>query len=268
MENLNVANFASVMQKGQKGSLSKRYNHVNSMAIVNLICSHGWEVKDVQESRAIKDANKGFQKHMITFRKPNVDLDNVGDTAPQIVFTGSHDGSSSNAILAGIFRKVCSNGLIVSESEFSAHKIRHVGNNRDQVVDAVFHVVKNVPLLAEKVDTWRGTDLNQNDKLAFAESASLLRWDENRKPEPSELLTLTRHEDRKDDLFTVFNVIQENIMKGGVKVPNKPELVDEELWRYKSTGFRKSKKVSSVPETVRLNKALWTLTEAMAKHKA
>lgn len=260
MENVNVENFTSVTQNGQKGSLSSRYNQINSMAIVNLIRSHGWEVKDVKESRTLKDENKGFQKHMVTFRKPNVDLDNVGDTAPQIVFTGSHDGSSSNAILAGIFRKVCSNGLIVSENEFSAHKIRHVGDNRDQVIDAVFHVVNSAPMLAEKVGAWKGTQLNQNDKLAFAESASLLRWDENRKPEPSELLNLRRREDRKNDLFTVFNVIQENVIKGGrFYMTNKQKEIK---------GFRKTKAITSVPETVRLNKALWTLTEAMAKHKA
>ena len=69
------------------------------------------------------------------------------------------------------------------------------------------------------------------------------------------LLTARRREDQKNDLWTVYNRIQENFIKGGMR-------------GYGKTGKRMSTRaINSVSEDIRLNKALWQLAEGMAQLK-
>ena len=69
-------------------------------------------------------------------------------------------------------------------------------------------------------------------------------------------MRIRRAADQKNDIWTVFNVIQENLIKGGI-------------WtRNKETGqTRRSIEVKSPVENNRLNIALWQLTEHMAALK-
>lgn len=63
-----------------------------------------------------------------------------------------------------------------------------------------------------------------------------------------------RGADRKTDLWTTANVVQENVIKGGVGGISA------------TTGRRmKTRAINSVGEDVRLNRALWSLTERMAE---
>jgi hypothetical protein len=92
--------------------------------------------------------------------------------------------------------------------------------------------------------------------MALAEAAISLRWDEGREPvTPAQVLTVRRSADQGNDAFTTLNVVQENILKGGLR------------GRDSSGNRRKTRAVSSIDENTRLNKALWRLTEEMARIK-
>ena len=66
--------------------------------------------------------------------------------------------------------------------------------------------------------------------------------------------------DQKDsDLFTVFNVIQENLIKGGIR--------GYRLNKYGYTTRTKTREVKAIDQNVKLNRALWTLTEKMMEMK-
>jgi len=67
----------------------------------------------------------------------------------------------------------------------------------------------------------------------------------------SQLLTPRRHEDSRDDLWTVFNRLQENLSKGGLDVRT-------------ATGKRtRSRSVKGIDGDVKLNRALWVMAENM-----
>lgn len=68
---------------------------------------------------------------------------------------------------------------------------------------------------------------------------------------PAQMLTCRRADDAKDDLWSVFNRIQENVLRGG-------------LSRRSPTGrLVRSRRITSIREDVRLNGALWDLAEGM-----
>ena len=65
-----------------------------------------------------------------------------------------------------------------------------------------------------------------------------------------------RSEQREPNLYNTMNNVQEKMLRGGVYVTNK------------QTGNKqRARAVASISENVRLNKALWTLTEKMAELK-
>ena len=73
---------------------------------------------------------------------------------------------------------------------------------------------------------------------------------------PDELLKVNRYEDGDNSLWTIFNRIQEAIIRGGIKGKN-----------IESGRNFTSKAISAIDATFSLNKELWSLVRAMASFK-
>lgn len=236
------------------GELSDKYKFIPTIDVVEALGRHGFTPAKVMESRVRSEAKRGFAKHMIRFRNSDV-LPQVGDLVPEIVLTNSHDGTSAFQISAGLYRLVCSNGLTVGNNQMNVRQ-RHSGHI-DDILEGVFSVVDEFPQVAATAREWQGIQLTPGQQIAFARAAMPLRWEgdenENYPVNPSRLLQHWRGADSGKDLWTTFNVVQENIIKGGVSAKG-------------SDGRRRrSKAVNSVNEDQRLNKALWTLAAELAK---
>lgn len=244
----------SVFATEPYGELSSKYRFIPTIDVVDALAKHGFTPSKVMENRVRKADKRGFAKHAIRFRNSDM-LPQVGDLVPEIILTNSHDGSSAFQISAGLYRLVCSNGLTVGNEQMSVRQ-RHSGQI-DDVLEGVFSVVEEFPEVANTAKEWQGIQLTPGQQIAFARAALPLRWDggenENYPVNPSHLLQPVRHADTSKDLWTTFNVVQEHIIKGGVRAVG-------------SDGRRRrSKAVSSVNEDQRLNKALWKLAAEMAK---
>ena len=113
--------------------------------------------------------------------------------------------------------------------------------------------------MLDVADDMASIQLNDDEKRVFAEVAHALKFsDKNNsmKVAPDALLKPRRYADQKDnDLFTVFNVIQENLIKGGVR--------GYRLNKYGYTTRTKTREVKAIDQDVKLNRALWSLTEKM-----
>lgn len=77
---------------------------------------------------------------------------------------------------------------------------------------------------------------------------------------PEQLLIPRRFDDRANDLWTTFNVAQENVIKGGLRGVQR----DEEGMRVRRI---KTRSVNGIDQDIKLNKALWLLAEKMAALK-
>lgn len=236
------------------GRMSGRYKMVPTNEVVSILGDQGFRPVRAMQSRSRIEGKGDFTRHMIRFRHdafltPAV----VGAELPELVLTNSHDGTSAYRFMAGIFRLVCSNGLTVQSADFGSISVRHSGGAdfQERIIDATFEVVSEMPRTVAKIEEWKQIGLTRPQQEAFAAAALELR---DKKPvEPEQLLAVRRPDDRKADVWTTANVIQENLIKGGLR-------------GHASTGRRTTTRpVRSVGEDLRLNRALWTLTEKLAE---
>lgn len=253
----------SVFADAPANDLSSKYLFVPTKDIVKQLAGEGFRITQATQSRAKTPDGKVFAKHMLRFRhesKINKKLLDLGDSVSEIILVNSHNGLSAFQFSLGLFRLVCSNGLIASENLASA-SVRHSGFNHDKIIDAVYTVLDNEPKLVKSVQSMRKISLTQPERIALASSALDLKYDkDDTKPHPEQLLTPRRYQDKDMDLWTTFNVVQENILRGGIKTIRK-----NERGQFKRNTTRG---VNSVSENKRLNQALWTLAEEMKKLKA
>lgn len=229
---------------------SERYSFVPTLTAVNLLRDLGWTPVEARQSRTRGD-KEGFQKHMIRFMMGDLDL---GQERCDLCLVNGHALDAAFNLLASIWRKACGNGLMVS-SELASFSHRHVNFSPDKFVDSAQLIAGQTGEIASRVGEFKMIELSPEESAAFAASAIDIAWDEGKAPlKPETLLTRRRFDDTKDTLWNTYNVVQENIVKGGLKDNFKK-------------GSRKTRGVKSIDGDIRLNKALWTLTEKMAELK-
>lgn len=255
----------SVLASEAHESRGERYAYIPTIQVLDGLRAEGFVPYAVAQTRVKDQSKREHTKHLVRLRhESSINALQRGgvvgaEEIPEIVLVNSHDGTSSFQLMSGIFRLVCSNGLIAGNIQDDI-RIRHSGNIVDDVIEGSFRVLDNIKEVADRVDTYKGVNLNQAEAYAFANAAIDLRWDRDEESkqapvEPSSLLVTRRLADTKTDLWTVFNRVQENIIKGGVRATT-------------STGRRtRTRAVQGVNENVKLNKALWTLADSLAQIK-
>jgi hypothetical protein len=171
------------------------------------------------------------------------------------VLTNAHDGGSAYKLDAGLFRLVCLNGLMVEDANISKIKVRHSGHAADAVLDASYEIIEQFPQVLDSVQHLASLRLAAPEQQAFATAALALRYDEGQAPVTVEqVLEPQRNEDRDPNLWNTYNVVQEHLEKGGDRTRNE------------ETGRRgRTRAVTGISEGTRLNKAMWVLTQEMAK---
>ncbi len=231
---------------------SSRYGFVPTIDVVRGLEKAGFRPVMAAQSKTRLAGKRDHTRHIMRFR--HFDTANQRDVIPEIVMVNSHDGSSSYQLRSGIYRMVCTNGLIVGD-EYFCRSVKHTGQAVEKVVEAATDLLEIVPISVRKAEEWKGIELKPEHKRVFAGAAKELRFEGEMVNivKTEHVLAPRRWDDKKDDLWTTFNTLQENIIRGGVSYRT-PE------------GMRnRTREVGSITENVRLNTALWTLTEKMAE---
>ena len=256
-------------------SRSERFAPVPTIDIVRGLQKEGFEVFSAQQAKTRDASKKDFTKHMVRLRNTSMRPSASGDNF-EIVLVNGNDGSSAYRMMSGFYRFVCSNGLIVGET-LDEVRVRHSGNALHDVIEGAYTVLADAPKVLDRVDAMRAVSLNRDEALAFATAAHQLRFpaatldsgDAAFSPapvEPMRLLSARRVEDQaeRSNLWGVFNVVQENVIRGGQK--GWVERVDG---RGRTQLRRASTRaVEGIDGNRDLNRALWTLAEEMAKLKS
>jgi len=215
-----------------------------------------------QEQRVVVDERRAFQKHVLHFqhRDSLQGLLNVGDSRPELVLVNSHDRSSAYQMHAGMYRLICSNGMVVSDSTFERVSIRHTGSAAADVAEASVKLVENIPAIVAKVAQLKARIMTPAEIAALSITAATLRFGDDCSLWPiraAMLLTPKRHEDNRNDLWTVYNRIQENLIKGGVK--------DYSIRKPDGKRFGKTRAVVSIATSLDINKKLWDAAVSFAE---
>ena len=237
----------SVFTKTGSSKVSEKYSHIPTERVMDDMSALGWNVVDAKEIKARK--NQGFQKHMLIFANPEIVINgNDGDTVfPRILLTNSHDGKNAFTFKAGLFRLVCSNGLVIADEQFGEMKIRHMGYDFEALQSLITEMVEKLPLTVESMNRFKNKQLSEEQKQKFALEALGLRFDtENKTFNVNEFLTPTRKEDEGSDLWSVFNLVQEKLVNG--------------MFDYRSTSkTRKARRIKNFQQDVALNTDLYKL---------
>ena len=237
----------AVFAPSADGHRSPRYTFIPTEKVLIGLVQAGFVPVDARQTRS-RSASPLHARHIVRLRR-RFETVQLRDSAPEIIFLNSHDGSSAYQLRVGIFRVVCTNGLIVSRGAIPTFSVPHRGDVVDDVVAHALGIAERFDVLAVQVERMEQRRLFKDEQVRFAERALSLRY-----PNPvqagmpaSQLLQCRRPEDAGDDLYSILNRVQENLLRGG-------------LTRRSAMGrLVRTRRISSIKEDVRINSGLWDL---------
>lgn len=237
--------------------MSRRYGQVPTIEVVRQLAKEGYlPVSASQERSRLRDKSQVI--HRITLRHEDVinagaNLRKVGDEVPQISIVNSHNGRTKLKLFAGLFRLVCANGLIVGDTRW-AHSIAHDSD----AVESALHYARQFGVqlgqLQSVIERWSQIELSREQVNMFARAAAALRFGEipAKAYEPAALLEARREEDAGRSLWKVFNVVQENAVRGGIS------------GRNSQNRTVKSRALNAINADIAFNSQLWQLANTYA----
>ena len=238
----------SVFSEEKHASRSERYTWIPTITILENLQREGFQPFFACQSRVREQGKREHTKHMLRLRRTGqINRPQV----PEIILINSHDGSSSYQMLPGIFRAICTNGMVCGQS-FGEIRVPHRGDVVEKVIEGAYEVLGVFDRVEEKRDAMQSLMLPPPAQHALANAALKYRFGEDHLPvTPSQVLTPRRYEDRRDDLWTVYNRVQESLIKGG-------------LSGRTAQGKRShTRAISGIDGDVKLNRALWVMAENM-----
>ena len=246
----------------EKGSdkTSSKYTHIPTDRVIKDLELLGWGVVDAKEVNARQD--KGYQKHLVVFRNPDVSINKKSTNVdgevfedivfPQILVTNSHDGKNSFKFQAGLYRMVCENGLVIADQQFEDYTIRHMGYDFEALQGVIKDMISNLDLTVESMNKMRKIELDENQQFEFAKQLLDIRVEGTdnmyKEDQIGDILVPQRKEDFGDDLWSVFNRVQENIVEGNFKYYNAKTLGTE----------RQARPIKNFKQDMDVNKKLFS----------
>lgn len=240
-------------------NVSDRYVQANTATVIDDLAKLGWYPVDAKQCRPKKNSSGIHSFHMIAFQNPDIkiyktlhDGETVVDTYPRIILTNSHDGFNSFKFMLGCFRLICSNGLVVCNNQMVNMSIRHINYDFEELRRIVATAIEQVPEIVNTMNQMRTITLTEEQKAELATEVIKIR--KNIEPEKviqvdqntiDDILSPIREEDKANDLWTVFNICQEKLIKGGFSATSK------------NNKMRKQRGITSIKKDLDFNQRLW-----------
>jgi hypothetical protein len=228
-----------------------RYHFTPTFEIIDMMKDMGYLLTNAKQSATKIPLRRDHGVHIVEFQHPDLyvkdSTNNEVEARPTIVMVNSSDGSRPFDFQMGMFRLVCSNGLIVKDKDLGGFKERHTKFTFDQIKSMIGAKVDALPKTIDKINSWNGIEMSAKDRFAFATEALALRLGSDRKPEEYEvrgILDAKRAADQHNNLWCTYNVVQENLIRGGFQLNE-----------------RQARPITNPWQDLELNKSLWSLAE-------
>jgi len=247
--NLNMINTPALFNEMPHFSRSDKYNVISTARIVDELTAAGFNPTSAAQARSIDPAKRSFARHVVRMR--HKDAPQINGNVPELVLMNAHNGTSSYKLMLGLFRIACANGLITGDI-FGSLEIRHSGSasrDIDQIIILSKKMIQKADQLTETVRIWNNKRINIDQQTSFCElvKAEIMP---DRDIFAQDLLRYRRRADQETSNFwTAFNVIQENIIKGGL------------LMRNTAGHWRRTRSIKSVERDTKTNIKLWNLAD-------
>ena len=235
--------------------VSGKYIQANTATVIKDMEKMGWYPVQAKQCRA-KKGSKGIRSlHLIAFQNPEiytVDENGNPDCYYRVVLLNSHDGFNSFVFKVGLIRLCCSNGLCVGSNMMADISIRHISYTFEHLRTVMNDTISKVPYVTNAMNSMKSVVLNDEQKSEMAKEVIRIKKGissdeavEVSKDVVLDVLTPTREEDKGNDLWTVFNVCQEKLMKGLFSMPDK------------NNKQRKQRRIVSFKKDINYNQRLW-----------
>lgn len=255
----------SIFAKTAHESRSERFQPIPTIEVLRGLEKEGFVAVGAKQSSSRTEAKADYTKHLIRLRRiDDGKVYSVGDTVCEILLKNANDGTSAYELMAGLFRVRCLNSLVTQTGTIEEIKVRHSGDVQAKVIDGTYTVLKAAENALVAPQDWSTLRLNSEEKQILAQSAHMLRFGDadgaaTTPIQPAQLLKHRRADDVSDDLWTTWNVVQENAIRGGIRAVGRDDLGRPRRVR--------SRAVTGIDQDIKLNKALWLLGAEMAKLK-
>lgn len=238
----------SVFGEDKHNSRSEKYTYIPTITLLENLQREGFQPFFACQSRVRDPGRREHTKHMLRLRRAG---QINGQQVPEIIILNSHDGASSFQLLPGIFRSVCTNSLVCGQS-FGEIRVPHRGNVVERVIEGAYEVLGIFDQVEEKREAMQSLQLPPPAQQALAKAALTYCFGEEHQPvTEAQALSPRRWQDEKNDLWTVFNRLQENLSKGG-------------LAGRSAQGKRsRTRAVNGIDGDLKLNRALWVMAEEL-----
>jgi len=242
--------------------LTDRYSYFSTEDFLQAFEKLGWEPYSVKQNGC-----NPYSRHIIRLLNPEMGFIPVkGDKIrPQLIIDNSHDGFTKAQIHLGLFRLVCTNGLVLAIPGLSTNvKWLHIGIDQKEMIEMLAETAEQYRQVGSHVSNMQQISLNEDQKQEFAIKAVAYRdprkfiLEDGTINESAIHSTLDIHDiyepvrpqDEADDLWTLFNVVQERTIKG--------------MFEMTSPKGRKSspRVITNGKRNLEYNKKLWTLAES------
>jgi hypothetical protein len=265
--------FPAVFSNTHSPKLSDEYQMYPSHQIIEVMDKAGMNLVEIRQQRSLK-RDPSHQEHMLRFRPRTEGLimdARVGDTVPELVWINAHNGRRRAVAAMGLFRLICSNGLVAFDAELGRLNTKHFGANAafDMVRALIEEMGHRLPNLTNTIADWSAIDLSSKHQLQLAqavmkgnEKAGILPVREFPSWVRPEMLIEARREvegpdqSGSRDLWTTFNVIQENVMKGGMASRSESRGKDRDV---------STREVTGAMANFELNRRLWEIAALAAE---
>lgn len=221
---------------------SERYGFVSTRSIIDNLASEGFALRSVQIQKVRSEKRQGFQMHLLRFRHESLNqIAKVGDVFPELVIRNSHDCSSSLLGMLGMFRMICSNGLVSGNIE-DAFRVTHRIASVQTVTERVLALTARAGRMVEVMERLQSRLVTSTEATDFILEAAKIRYPEPNDRQLHALRNIRREEDTQPNAWTLFNRVQENLTQGG-----------------RATGMRR---ITGAHRDLAVNRSLWNLAEA------
>ncbi|WP_407365462.1 DUF932 domain-containing protein [Enterobacter ludwigii] len=238
----------SVFGEDKHASRSEKYTFIPTITLLENLQNEGFQPFFACQSRVRDPGRREHTKHMLRLRKSG---QITGQQVPEIIILNSHGGESSFQLLPGIFRSVCTNSLVCGQS-FGEIRVPHRGNVVEKVIEGAYEVLGIFDRVEAKRDAMQSLLLPPPAQQAFARAALTYRFGEEHQPvTESQILSARRWQDESGDLWTTYQRIQENLLKGGLS------------GRTAQGKRTHTRAVKGIDGDVKLNRALWVMAESL-----
>lgn len=255
------ARAPSIFAEQPYSKVSDKYEFIPTIKVLDAMIDHGFQPVNAGQTSARNPERITTNRHLIRFRHEDIIGKEVGQNTPEIALYNSHNGSCAYRLMFGIFRLVCSNGMVVASANLGEVRVTHRGNVIEEVLNASFGLIERAPEVAKQVDDWQRLILDPDQQLKYAKEVAEFASLGRNRVDPETLIEARRPEDDHEDngsrdLWRTMNVLQENLIKGGL------------IYTTTDGKTRTSRQVKAVHADELVNRRLWSATEAYAERLA